>query len=151
MKKQMVKSLTMLTLIVTVALATAVVSANAQSVKVKAEIPFEFIVGDQTLPAGSYAVRPATNSGIALMIQNSEASISTVRLTNTITPKKKNLRARLVFHRYGQNYFLSEVWEGGESTGRQLRESKQERAMRRELAAVAQNAYETVEIVATLQ
>lgn len=152
MKRQMVKGLTMVILIATVAFATAVVSANGQSsLRVKGHIPFEFVVGNQTLPAGDYTVRSATDSGAALMIQNAQSSIATVRLASPIRPKTNKLDARLVFHRYGQNYFLSEVWEGGDSTGRQLRESKQERAIKRELTSVALNTYEIVEIVATLQ
>jgi hypothetical protein len=152
MKRQMVKGLTMLTLIATVALGTAVLSANGQStLNVRAQIPFEFVVGDQTVPAGEYSVRTISSSNRALMIQNAEASISTFRLANAITPKRNKTEARLVFHRYGQNYFLREVWEGGETTGQELRESKQERAIKREMGAVARNSYELVEIVATLQ
>ena len=152
MKRQMVQGLTMLTLIVTVALGTAVVSGQGQStVRVKAQIPFEFAVGDQALPAGEYSVRAGGNSGEVLMIQNAEASISTLRLANSIEPKRNKTEARLVFHRYGQNYFLREVWEGGDRTGHRLLESKQERAIKREMASVARNSYELVEIVATLQ
>jgi hypothetical protein len=151
MKRELVKGLTMMTLIVTVALATAVVSANGQTLNVKAHIPFEFVVGNETLPAGDYAVRSALSSGEALMIQNAETSISTLRLANVVRPKRNKTEARLVFHRYGQNYFLREVWQGGDTTGRQLLESKRERAIKREMGAIARNNYEAVEIVATLQ
>ncbi len=149
MKEEMIKGLTIL--VVTVAFATAVVSANGQSsVQVRADIPFEFTIGDKTLPAGTYGVRSASNAGDVLMIQNSESSISSFRLTNPIEPKRSK-PPRLVFHRYGQTYFLAEVWKGGESVGRKLLPSSKERAMKRELSNLAQNNYEIVEIVATLQ
>lgn len=151
MKRQMIKGLTMVMMVATIALVTAVVSAKAQSsLGVKANVPFDFVVGDKTLPAGVITIRSTENSP-ALSIKNSQAAIATYRLSTPMKAKTDNLNARLVFHRYGQNYFLREIWEGGASTGRQLRESKQERAIKREHAAVAQNQYEVVEIVATLQ
>src|SRR5207253_7055451 len=106
MKKNILKGFTMLTLLVAVTLATAVVSANAQSNPIKADIPFEFVVGDKTLPAGEYTVKPATIGG-ALAIQGADSKSSAVRLTGP-TEQKNNSRARMVFHRYGHNYFLAE-------------------------------------------
>jgi hypothetical protein len=150
MKRQMVKGLTMVMMVATIALVTAVVSAKAQgTLGVKANVPFEFVVGDKTVPAGAITIRSTENSA-ALSIKNLDASISTYRLTTPMRAKSDNAPARLVFHRYGQNYFLREIWDGG-STGRELRESKQERAIKRENAAVAQSRYEIVEVVATLQ
>lgn len=153
MKKQILKGFTMLTLTVAVALATAVVSANAQSNPLRANIGFDFVVGDKTLPAGQYLVTPATAGGDALIIQGAENGKSAIRLVVRTEPDRSKMRARLVFHRYGQNYFLAEVWNG-ERTGRALAKSKQERAMERELASIpskselAKGVYETVEVVA---
>jgi len=65
--------------------------------------------------------------------------------------------ARLVFHRYDNCYFLSEVWMSGERVGRELRKSAQERAIERELAAIPSNGnlasrgYEVIEIVAVVR
>jgi len=57
MKKEVLKGLTIFTLMVALAILTAVVSANAQSrYQVVADIPFEFVVGNETLPAGEYYV-----------------------------------------------------------------------------------------------
>jgi hypothetical protein len=152
MKRQLVKSLTMVMVIATVAFVTSVVSANAQgTIQVKANVPFEFVVGNEMLPAGEYTVRSATSSGQALIIQSDDASHAIYRLSNTIRPKTDDGEARLVFHRYGQNYFLKQVWEGGDTSGREVLESKQEKAIKREQKALAQNRYEIVEIVATLQ
>jgi hypothetical protein len=151
MKRQMVKGLTMLTLIMALALATAVVTANAQSsVRVKAQIPFEFTVGNETLPAGEYMVRPATNNGEVLSVENAKTSVSSIRIATPIKPNGES-NARLVFHRYGELYFLREVWGGGESIGRELLESKHERTVKNEASKIARNNYEIVEIVATLQ
>jgi len=154
MKKEILKGFTMLMLLVALALATAVVSANAQSSnRVLSNIPFEFIVGDKTFPAGEYTVRTANEQGNALAIQSRDGKNSAVRLSAPTEEMKDKRYARLVFHRYGQNYFLAEVWNG-ESTGRKILKSKHERAAERELASIpsksdlAQSTYETIEVVA---
>ena len=155
MKKNILKGTTMLMLLIAVSLATAVVSANAQSTAIKANIPFEFIVGDKTLPAGAYSVTTVNGGRDALMIQSADAKNSAVRLSGP-TEEGNEGRARMVFHRYGHNYFLAEVWNGG-NTGRELAKSKQERAAERELASIpskselAQSTYETVVVVAVLR
>jgi hypothetical protein len=157
MKNELLKGFTMLMLIVALAFATAVVSANAQSSSgVVANIPFEFTVGDQALPSGKYTIKATSAHVSALMIQNADAKRSAIRLTNSIESTKINPRAKLVFHRYGERYFLAEVWSGGSNSGRELVKSRQERAIERELASngfrseLAQTKYEIVEIVATL-
>ncbi len=63
----------------------------------------------------------------------------------------------LVFHRYGNTYFLSQVWMAGSSVGREMRKTRQERAIERERIAVALKSdlnkpvYEVVEIVAAVR
>ena len=156
MKKQVVKGITMLTIIVAIALGTAVVSANAQSARtVISNVPFEFVVGDTTLPAGEYRITRAL--GNALTIQTGEAKGSASRLTNEIEPRANKRHARLVFHRYGERYFLAEVWSGADSMGRQLLKSRQERAIERENSSLASKTeqaecgYAIVEVAAVLR
>ncbi len=135
MARQILKRVTMLMVLLTIALVTAVATANGQSQhRVNASVPFEFIVGEKTLAAANYRIETV---GVALAIQNADAKDSVIRLANMIAPKERK-SARLVFHRYGNTYFLSEVWEGGE-TGRRLVESRQERALRREMSRMATN------------
>lgn len=154
MKKEFVKGLTMIMLVVAIAFATAAVSANAQSVnKVVTDIPFDFIVGDQTLSSGEYTLTATKAPENGLMIQNADGKSEGLRLTFPITPKNKR-GARLVFHQYGQRYFLAEVWTGAGEVGRHLMKSRQERAIERELASIAsksefsESTYQIVEVVA---
>lgn len=157
MRKQILKGFTMLALIVAVALMTAVASAHAQSGTVVADIPFEFNVGDQALPAGEYSVRSITAGGEALAIRNRDANRAAIRLTLSIEASKAPNQTKLVFHRYGQRYFLSEVWTSGEKAGRKLLKSSQERVIEGQLAAnsskseLARNSYDIVEIVAVVR
>ena len=155
MANQIVKSPTMLTLVVGLVLAAAVVSANGQStsVVVTADIPFDFIVADKTLPSGKYTVRSASADGMALKISSLDGESSAMRLSNLAVATGKKRNAKMVFHRYGQQYFLAEVWSG-DNYGRQLLKSKRERHLRQELAsnaAKSDEAYEIVEVVGQIR
>ena len=148
----------MVLLVVAMALVTAVASANAQSAKkVAADVPFDFIVGDQTLNAGAYTVKSTTAPENGLMIQRASGKSEAMRLSFPIEPSKSNRNAKLVFHRYGQRYFLAEVWTGSGNVGRHLLKSRQERAIERELSTIAsksefaESSYEIVEVVAVLR
>ena len=157
MKKELLKGSTMLMVIVMLVFASAVASANptAQlSNAVVADIPFEFSVGYKTFPAGKYSVRSISTAGNALMIQSADGKSSALRLSDATERSKNNARARLVFNRYGERHFLAEVWNGIDTTGRQLLKSQEEKAIQRELASnsasseSAKNTYERVEVLA---
>ena len=154
----------MLALIVAIALGSAVVTARAQaSNKVVADVPFEFSVGYKTLPAGGYIVQTVASAGNALLIQSTDAMSSALRLSEATAPMKNKTHARLIFHRYGERYFLAEVWSGADITGRQLLKSQEESAIESELTIAsaasdkahasdkAQALYETVEVLAVLR
>ena len=158
MQKQILKGLTMLMIIAAVALMAALVSAHAQTLgPVVADIPFDFAVGSKSLKAGEYSVRPFTAKGDVVAISNEDSNESAVRLTQPIQARTVPQKATLVFHRYGERYFLSEIWTPGQRTGRQLMKSGEERAVEIQLAAnsskseLARHSYETVEIVAMVR
>ena len=161
MKREFLKGFTMLVLVVTLALTLAVVSANGQSTanKVVANVPFEFSVGYKALPAGAYSVQSIVSAGDGLLIQSADGKISALRLSEATRRIKEKPQARLVFHRYGERYFLAEVWNGVDNTGRQLTKSQEERAIANELmlASIKENAhapnaiYEIVEVLALLR
>ena len=153
MSKQIVKSLSMLTLVVGLALAAGVKSANGQtsSHTVTATIPFDFIVGEKRLPAGKYIVTSATSDGLGLRIQNRTEKPSAFRLSNPVAEKSQKHSPRMVFHRYGQEYFLAQIWSG-DGSGRQLRRSRLEANLWQQLASntsvigVSNATYQVVEV-----
>jgi hypothetical protein len=49
---------------------------------------------------------------------------------NTLEPTESG---RLVFHRYGDDYFLYEIWPAGATTGRELVQSHREKEVQRKL------------------
>lgn len=144
MTKIMTKSVTMLMLVIALSLVTAVVSNGQSTQRVYANVPFNFVAGNKELPAGRYNVAPMTSDGQAVRISGTESSLSVIRLTSTINKTKPSDRTKLVFHRYGNSYFLSEVWCQGNTSGRQFSESSAEKAAARELAQGQK--YERIEV-----
>ena len=138
----------MLTLVVGLALVAGVTSANGQirSQSVTATIPFDFVVGDKTLPAGRYIVSAATNDGTGLRIENRDGKYLAFRLSNPVAQKSQKHQVKMVFNRYGQQYFLTQIWSG-DGSGRELRPSKMERNLQQELAANAAMKKEVISLV----
>jgi hypothetical protein len=132
MVKQMIKGLTMLVLLATLSFVTAVVSANGQSSRQVANIPFDFVVGDKELPAGKYGVESVNPTRETLKITGAKTMF---RLSSTINHSQPAKTGKMVFHRYGNQYFLAEVWAAGETQGRQLLKSSREKAIEQEWAA----------------
>ena len=90
------------------------------------DIPFEFTIGQKTLPAGDYVVsRVSIASTGTLLIQNRENHAAAWALTYSVQERANEGRVQLVFHRYGNEHFLSQVWSGG-ALGRELRTPRME-------------------------
>jgi len=129
MTKQLVKMLaTVSFLIGLVVITTASANAQSRATPIKVNIPFDFIVADKTCPAGEYTVRrfQQYTSDIILEISSRDGRTRLLRLTNsaqTITPKKQ---VTLLFHRYGDQHFLYQVWQAGSTSGRELIRSRGE-------------------------
>ena len=135
MRKQPVMALTILSIIVTV----AVKSANAQSSShfMKVTIPFEFAVRDKTLPSGEYIVRRTSSDKPEMLLISSVNPGSDVYiLTKNVRAKTRQSESKLVFRYYGDQYFLSQIWEAEDNLGRELSKSRRERTYEREMAKV---------------
>ena len=104
----------------------AAYAAPAQTARtLKASVPFAFTVQGRDMPAGEYVVDRANNSA-TIILKCREHSISVIVPTNTLESPNSQNTGKLVFHRYGDQYFLAEVWGDGRD-GRQLPPTKQER------------------------
>ena len=102
---------------------------HAQSLKF--EVPFDFVAAGTTLPAGEYRVGPNQPvSGVVRLI-NSNGSGSAMCLAQATQSDQPINKPKLVFNRYGDLYFLSEVWSQGNNLGQKLPPSKAEREIAR--------------------
>jgi hypothetical protein len=118
----------------------ASVSANAQSLQYRltANIPFDFSVGSEKLPAGKYWISRAqqSNGDTVVQIRSTDLHSNVTRFTIPVLVSNPVKNSSLVFHRYGDEYFLAEIWPVGSVTGRELPKTRAER----ELARKAQDS-----------
>ena len=128
-------------LILSIFAAMPAASIHAQdSTRLTVNIPFSFHVGRTAMPSGIYAVQSGlVASGILTMRPESGASAVNIRtIPNTTLRPPAN--GKLVFHKYGEEYFLFEVWTPNSTAVATLPASPQER----ELAANAKNHDQTI-------
>jgi hypothetical protein len=85
---------------------------------IKANIPFDFVVGHEIFPAGQYSV--ALVGPVMLELRDSRARVLTTVLTQSVqapaTPGKPKLR----FEKEGDQNVLTQVWQEGDETGQQV-------------------------------
>jgi hypothetical protein len=101
-------------------------SAYAQTVNLKIEIPFSFTANGTKMPAGQYTIQGLGIAGEALAIRNSEQKAETLVMGHRCESLTTSQQSKLVFHRYGDRYFLAQVWTAGNNAGRELPKSRQE-------------------------
>jgi hypothetical protein len=102
--------------------------AQAQETMV-VNIPFAFTAGNVTLPAGEYRVQKMEQNSAVLLIHCWDARLATFVVTNPAQAKELQSQSKLVFNRYDNRYFLSQVWKAGSNRGRQLSKSPKEKEM----------------------
>ncbi len=94
---------------------------------VRADIPFDFVVGTKTLPKGSYTVKLHETSRNVLVISGRDNNEAAFSLSITVAAEDiEDNSPKLIFHRYGDQYFLSQVWNGARLAGKELLKSQQE-------------------------
>lgn len=132
MKKQILRAATGFGLFSVLALVAAVGAARAQSpVNISVDVPFDFYVGDQLMPAGRYTVKRAVRDANRTLVVAGQKEGDRAAAATAPVAGRESRRSALVFHRYGDEYFLRSAWAAGDAEGREFRESKRERAARR--------------------
>jgi hypothetical protein len=125
-------------------------SAIAQTVHVRANIPFNFAVGSKTLPAGTYDVGTIDGrDSKMLLLQGRDGNSSMIVGSNAAENLKPADKTKLVFNQYGSRYFLSEIWVNGATRGRQLPKTSREKELAKDWAQDL--TQRRVEIVANLK
>jgi len=130
MKRLAVNAFTLLSLIFS--LSAISVYAQSRTLISKVKIPFDFSIRDKTLPAGVYSVERIFQD--ALLIRSEDCQEACVSLTMPVRAKESPETGRLLFHRYGETYFLFQIWEPGSDDGRQILKSGAERSIERDMA-----------------
>ena len=82
----------------------------AQTTRLTANVPFEFVVNDQTLPAGEYSIT-RDFSPLVVTIRNADegTGVLSMVMPETLNSRGYSAPTNLVFRRYGDKYFLSQI------------------------------------------
>jgi hypothetical protein len=127
-------SLVVLSLLLTVA------GAHAQSAT-RANVPFAFKVGTTQMPAGTYNIQNELGTNLVL-VRNVQTGTSVVAMGLQQAPSEKT--NKLIFHRYGSQYFLTEILGEKGSQGMVFRATKQEKEL--QIAQAPTNTGNNIEI-----
>ena len=113
----------------TLALTIYPTQAHAQiSEDLEAKIPFQFHVGNSELPAGEYRIRMVDDSDLTVMQINSlDGSASAVFQVEETEKNSEPAKTELIFHKYGNRYFLAKLFDESNPDGSKLVESSYEK------------------------
>jgi len=103
--------------------------AQAQTLRVRADVPFDFTIDKTSYSAGNYEIRTVTDSAaLILNAANNEGSMVLPHNCSKRDPAKDTV---LVFHRVGDEYFLYQIWVAGSEMGREFPAPKRETKLAR--------------------
>jgi hypothetical protein len=123
MKNHAFRTIALLSLFTILAAAPAY-AQSADNIVMK--VPFSFVAGKKTLPAGEYTIKRSLSTRLTLIRDAGGRREYTTILTMPVPSETMARAAKLIFHRYGDQYFLHEVWTPENERGGQLSESRAE-------------------------
>ena len=132
------KQLMMLGVALIVALAMSPTKAHAQIMgTVVVNVPFDFQVGNNKLPAGKYVIHtPDDSDSTVMQIRSADGSTSAFFQVQSVDAKSVPAKDELIFKKYGNRYFLANVFEEGNRSGDRVIESTDERRVGRAVEAM---------------
>jgi hypothetical protein len=149
MRNQILKAATMFVGIIALAFASALAASAQNPRNLVVNIPFDFTVKGKTLPAGEYIIsRSSTADKTSLIMERRDGKANAIVLSKPVSSRENQSESRLVFNRYGEQYFLSQVWTAGDMQGRELYKTNREHSLEVELAKNNARS-ETVAIIAS--
>lgn len=108
------------------AFSLAAVSLMGQSSpQIRANVPFDFVVGSKTFPAGEYVVQTGLMPN-STWIRGTNSGAHAIFLSHPSTGWNAADEVSLKFHRYGDRYFLYQVFTLGDGVGQELPKSRAE-------------------------
>jgi len=111
------------------------VPLSAQTIAT-ATVPFDFTVEQTQMPAGTYLISPLGHD--AILVRDSKTAKSVASVFRWEDAGKGDSTPKLVFHRYGDKYFLSQVSRGKGNGAMQLPISKLEKEVQIASSSVPQ-------------
>jgi hypothetical protein len=100
--------------------------AMAQNPQIHVSVPFDFTAGASRLPAGDYVVSTGMSPN-STWIRNENTKESVILFSHPVIARASAAPgASLMFHRYGDQYFLHQVWTLSGDQGQELSTSRAE-------------------------
>lgn len=112
------------------------ISAQQTDHKVLVSVPFNFSVSNQHLTAGTYTFTSNTLQS-PILIRSKQSGSAILVLAFSAQANKVQNEPKLVFDRYGDQYFLRKIWYAGGTDGRELMISRVEEQLARTMAKPA--------------
>ena len=111
--------------------------AQAQIIgNLEADVPFQFHVRNTTLPAGRYMIHELEGSDLTVMqISSADGKLSALFDVESAQAKTTPEKSELIFNKYGDSYFLSELFDEGNVDGSKLMTSREEKRVSKESGA----------------
>jgi len=98
---------------------------------VKVTIPFGFSVAGKTFEPGTYYIGPA-NEGNEMAINSVSGKAAVLTATIPVSTANAVVPPKLVFHKYGDHYFLTQTWLKYSDAGREFFVTPEELNLARE-------------------
>ena len=102
-------------------------SMHAQTLNLRASIPFNFRMGKVLMPAGDYQIYHS--NGVVRVRGESGRVTGALSLSRATSRPGKATLGALEFNRYDDNYFLTKVWAPYSNDGQVLPTSKEEKML----------------------
>lgn len=99
--------------------------ASTFGFRIKADIPFDFQIGKKKMPKGDYIIESVGSAGTVLIRREKGGkAVNVMTVVDKLTDKHKS---KLVFRRYGDQYFLARIWDGSSETVLKIEKSSAEK------------------------
>ena len=95
-------------------------AVHAQSLPLKADIPFDFVVGNSVLHAGKYTIRPMDGDGRVTLLRSVDLKHSSLITACPCASRSSEHDSELVFKVIGDRYYLWQIWTADYQAGREL-------------------------------
>lgn len=115
MKSQLIQNFSLILL--------AAVKPPARESPIGVQIPFAFHAGESLLSAGEYTVE--TGGGV-LHLRSVDSKTYLTITCNSVQSLTAPSQDNLVFSKYGDEFFLLQVWKADTNRGQELRRSRRE-------------------------
>ncbi len=124
----MMKNYVAIALLACVAFATLGATPSHAQVLMRAHVPFSFKAGGGTLPAGDYSISETGMTSEPVLLRVGLRGVELIMPNNT--ESRNDVKSpKLVFHRYGDEYFLAEIWTSADDSVRKLKVNPRERQL----------------------